>query len=78
MFRDVMGQLAFTISDKKLVPPTTQAVCLCVLIDTIQGTVSIPVEKFYNLRAMIDVWVNKKHCTRKGTSILAWSFTVHR
>ena len=34
-----------TVSEKKLVAPSTQVVCLGVLIDTEKGTVSIPPEK---------------------------------
>ena len=42
---DLMGELGLTISDKKLVAPSTQVTCLGVLIDTVKGTLSIPPEK---------------------------------
>ena len=35
---DIMTQLGLTVSKKKLVEPTTKAVCLGILIDAIQGT----------------------------------------
>ena len=35
---DLMKQLGLTVSDKKLVPRSTQVVCLGVLIDTEKGT----------------------------------------
>ena len=38
--RNVMERLGLTISEKKLDPPTTLAVCLGVLIDTVTGTVA--------------------------------------
>ena len=42
---ELMKDLGLTVSEKKLVPPSTQVVCLGVLIDTVKGTVSIPPEK---------------------------------
>ena len=42
---DLMKYLGLTISDKKLIPPSIQVVCLGVLIDTERGTVSIPPKK---------------------------------
>ena len=41
---DVMAQLGITVSKKKLVALRTQAVCLGILIDTVEGTVAIPPE----------------------------------
>ena len=40
---NVLECLGLTISEKKLVPP--KAVCLGILIDTVNGTVSMPDEK---------------------------------
>ena len=42
---DLMQDLGLTVTDKKLIPPSTQVVCLGVLIDTENGTVSVPPEK---------------------------------
>ena len=42
---DVMRQFGLTISKKKLVSPSTQVVCLGVLIDSIEGTIQIPPPK---------------------------------
>ena len=41
----LMQELGLAISDNKLIRPTTQAVCLGVLVDTVSGTVSIPPDK---------------------------------
>ena len=49
-----MKDLGLTISDKKLVPPSTQVVCLGVLIDTEKGTVSIPPEKLRQINDMVN------------------------
>ena len=43
--RQVMRQLGLDVSAKKLVSPSTSAVCLGVNIDTIDATISIPDEK---------------------------------
>ena len=54
MLCDVMRQLGLTISDKKLVYPPTQAMCLGVMVDTIEGTVSIPQDKLQNVTSMVN------------------------
>ena len=41
----LMGDLDLTISDKNLVPPSTQVVCLGILINTGNGSVSTLVDK---------------------------------
>ena len=43
---DIMSQFGLTISEKKLVSPSTQVVCLGVLIDSIKGTIQIPLTSF--------------------------------
>ena len=45
----LMNDLGLTISDSKLVPPRTKVVCLGVLINTGDGTVSIPPEKLHKI-----------------------------
>ena len=40
-----LGELGLTVSNKKLVPPSTQVVCLGILVDNETLTVSIPPEK---------------------------------
>ena len=42
---DVMYQLGLTISENKLVTSCTLAVCLGILFDTVDATLSIPEEK---------------------------------
>ena len=44
--KNVLQRLGLEISVRKLVPPTTKAVCLGVEIDSINKTISIPDEKF--------------------------------
>ena len=42
---DKICHLGLDISEKKLVQPATQAICLGILVDMIHGTVTIPQEK---------------------------------
>ena len=53
VLRDVLTQLGLTISTKKLVHLSTQAVCLGVLIDMVTGTVFIPDEKLKSIKLMV-------------------------
>ena len=55
------------VSNKKLVPPSTQVVCLGILVDTKTLTVSIPPEKLQVIKQMCSQWsgkigVPKKNC----------------
>ena len=62
---DVMLNLGLTISQKKLVPPSTKAVCLGIKIDTVAGTLSIPEEKFAQIKVEVTKWSGKKSCTKR-------------
>ena len=74
-----MTQLGLTVSTSKLVPPTTRAVCLGILIDTIQGTVAIPPEKLEVIRAMVKEWRGKKICTKRQLqSLLGSLLYIHK
>ena len=66
--RNVLERLGLTISEKKLVPPTTQAVCLGILIDTVNGTVSIPEEKLRQIKRSVIEWQQK--CVRPARLFL--------
>ena len=46
----LLHRLGLTISEKKLVPPSTQVTCLDVKIDTANGSVSIPLKNASHLR----------------------------
>ena len=54
--RNIIEHLGLTISEKKLVAPTTSAVCLGVLIDTVKGTVAIPDEKMRQIKQSVIEW----------------------
>ena len=76
---DVMTQLGLTISKTKLVEPTTKAVCLGILVDTVEGTVAIPPEKLGVVREMVKEWKGKKWCTKRQLqSLLGTLLYVHK
>ena len=76
---DIMMQLGLTVSDKKLVEPTTKVVCLGILIDTVQGTVSIPPEKLEAIKEMIRDWRGRKLCTKHQLqSLLGTILYIHK
>ena len=76
---DLMKELGLTISDKKLVPPSMQVVCLGVLIDTEKGTVSIPPEKLRQINDMVTEWLIKKTCTKRQLqSLLGLLLYIHK
>ena len=79
VLRDIMCSVGLTISEKKLVYPSTQAVCLGILVDTVQGTVAIPPEKLQYIREMIDVWSTKHTCSKKELqSLLGHLLYIHK
>ena len=59
---DVMHQFGLTISKKKLVSPSTQIVCLGVLINSEKGTIQIPSEKLLNT---VHQWKNRTYCSKR-------------
>ena len=76
---DVMKQLGITVSEKKLVAPTTRAVCLGILIDTVDGTVAIPPEKLQDIKNMVKQWKGKKYCTKRELqSLLGTLLYIHK
>ena len=54
---ELMNELGLTISQKKLVPPSTQMMCLDVLIDTDSGTISIPPGKLRDVMSIMYQWL---------------------
>ena len=46
---ELLQHLGLDISSKKLHPPSTQAVCLGIMFDTVNRTLSIPTEKLQEI-----------------------------
>ena len=77
--RSVIERLGLTISQKKLVAPTTSAVCLGVLIDTIKGTVAIPEEKMCQIKQTVNEWQSKTTCSKRQLqSLLDQLLYIHK
>ena len=76
---DLLGRLGLTISQKKLVPPSTSAVCLGVEINTEKGSISIPQAKLRQICDTVSEWKNKKYCTKRQLqSLLGHLLYIHK
>ena len=69
----LLQELGFGISTKKLVKPCTKATCLGVEIDTENFTVSVPEEKLRNIKKICEYWQNKITCSKKELQSLLGS-----
>ena len=75
----LMKHLGLSVSQKKLVSPSTKVVCLGVLIDTVAGTVAIPPEKLRQINDTVKEWLEKRSCTKRQLqSILGLLLYVHK
>ena len=71
--------LGLTISKKKLIPPTTEPVCLGVLVNTITGTISIPEEKLTQIVQTVKEWKTKVNRTKHELqSLLGQLLYIHK
>ena len=59
--QDLLQQLGLTVSQKKLVPPTTKVVCLGILVNT---KVSIPSENLAVIKELCLQWSTKNMYSR--------------
>ena len=76
---ELMAELGLTISEKKLVPPSTQVTCLGVLIDTVKGTLAIPPEKLQDITQAVRHWLGKDVASKRQLqSILGLLLYVHK
>ena len=71
--QSLLQELGLTVSSKKLVPPSTQVVCLGILVDTETLTISIPPEKLQSIKHMCSQWTVKNFCTKKELQSLLGS-----
>ena len=77
--QELMRDLGLTISAKKLIPPSTQAVCLGILVDTTKGTVAIPQEKLEQIKQAVRAWTQKRTCTKRQLqSLLGLLLYIHK
>ena len=68
-----MSELSLSVSAKKLVPPSTRVTCLGIVVDTMEFTVSIPVEKFQVVKTLCHQWSTKQTCTKRELQSLLGS-----
>ena len=70
---NLLPELGFQISKKKLEPPTTLLNCLGIMINTETFTMSIPSPKLKEITDMCVKWNNKKHCSKRQLQSLLGS-----
>ena len=70
---DLLVDLGFEVSKKKLVRPATTCICLGVEINTREFTVSIPEEKLREIINLCKSWLGKQTCTKKELQSLLGS-----
>ena len=61
----LLQQLGFKLSTKKLLPPTKEAVCLGISINTTNFEMKIPDEKFALIKDMCHSWATAHQCTKR-------------
>ena len=71
--KKLLQELGLTISEAKLVAPTTKCVCLGIEVDTVNSTLSIPQQKLAEILTVCQQWQNKNKCTRKELQSLLGS-----
>ena len=71
--KNLLSELGLDISDKKLVPPSTSAVCLGILIDTADRTIAIPQKKLQEIVHMCTNWETKTYCSKNQLQSLLGS-----
>ena len=74
----LLEDLGLDISWKKLHPPNTQVVCLCIMFDTVNRTISCPPEKLQEIIALCNNWQNKSTCTKANLQSLLGSLLYVR
>ena len=71
--QELLAELGLTVSAKKLVPPGTQVVCLGILVDTANQSISIPSEKLESIKLTCSQWLTKATCSKRELQSLLGS-----
>ena len=74
---ELLPELGFTISEHKNVTPTTQAVCLGILINTDTFVMSVPPEKLKEIKKLVQAWSHRNTCTKKPIAIFTRFLTIY-
>ena len=76
---NLMSALGLTVSEKKLVAPSTQVTCLGVMIDTIARTFAISPEKLEQINSTVRSWLGKSIISKRQLqSILGLLLYVYK
>ena len=70
---NLLNDLGFEVSQKKLVPPTSKAICLGIEIDVVNKTLSIPPQKFEEIINICNMWAPKTRATKNQLQSLLGS-----
>ena len=62
--------LGLEISQSKLIPPATAAICLGILLDITDTTISIPYEELSRIKEMWKSWCSKMYCSKQDLQTL--------
>ena len=71
--QNLLSELGLDISYKKLVPPSTSIVCLGILINTVDRTISIPPKKLQDIVHTCTNWETKTYCSKNQLQALLGS-----
>ena len=71
--QELLAELGLTVSPKKLVPPDTRVVCLGIVVDTVQQSISIPSEKLDIIKLTCAQWSSKVTCSKRELQSLLGS-----
>ena len=71
--QELLAELGLMVSPTKLVSPSTQVVCLGVLVDTVNQSISIPSEKLNIIKGMCTQWASKLTCSKRELQSLLGS-----
>ncbi len=76
---DMCTQISFPVSNHKTVWPTHKLTFLGIEIDTIAGTMSLPIEKMQKIQELLATWVDRKAAPKRDLlSPLGHASTVVR
>ena len=71
--KHLLSDLGLEVSQKKLIPPTSKAICLGIEIDVLNKTLAIPPQKFEEIINMCNMWAPKTRATKNQLQSLLGS-----
>ena len=71
--KKLLTDLGLDISNKKIVEPSTKVICLGILFDTEEFSISVPPEKLAKIIDMCSLWKEKYYCSKQELQSLLGS-----